>query len=364
MSFPPRSLRDLASLCETGVPEGLNLEFKRKEDPRTPDLSRGDKKNIAQAVSSFANSDGGILILGIRSARSAGADIAEELVPIAEVDRFLTQFQIVCSLNVSPELSSISAWAIYSGEDSASGYVVCEVGRSTRRPHMSTAPGVHSYYRRSFEGSVPMTPSEVRDQILAVRDAILKPVVDACRGGSFTNQGEWISARTSVQFHLRNVGQALCKNPFLRVQASCGLHTNSSTFDGALQAWKTDFPYGTLIHVDDQISCFSLHLNAIIRADILAQQFEAGGANLSEAVIVLPGAAEFRTDTVTDKVSLEGIDFALRYGAENAPATESQVFLSRQDIAKRLLAEQTVRQMAAHWPFPFRVDLVEEFLAT
>lgn len=364
MSFPLRSLVDLHSLCENGVSEGLNLEFKQKEDPRTPTLGRVDKKNIAQAVSSFANSDGGILIFGIRSVRYSGLDVAQELVPIAEVDHFLAQFQVVCSLNVSPDLVGLTAWSIYSGDGEASGFVVCEIERSNRRPHMSTAPGVHSYYRRSFEGAVPMTPSEVRDQILAVRDAILQPVVKAYSGGSFTNHRDWISARTSIGFHLKNVGQALCKNPFLRVQASCELHSHSYAFDHALQAWKTDFPYGTLIHVDDQKSCFSLSLIVIIRADVLGQKFDAGETNLTDAVIVPPGSTEFPVQTISDKVSLEGVDFKLRYGAENAPATESVISLSRRDIAKRLLEEPTVRDMALHWPYPFRLDLVTEFAAS
>lgn len=45
--------------------EYLFLDFKLKTDPRSPNLSKDDKKNYAKALSGFSNTSGGIIIWGI-----------------------------------------------------------------------------------------------------------------------------------------------------------------------------------------------------------------------------------------------------------------------------------------------------------
>jgi hypothetical protein len=72
---------DLESLCANAVAEGLRLEFKEKEDSSSAAVSRSDKKQIAEAVSSFANSDGGTIVFGIKTKRSGDSDVAAELNP-------------------------------------------------------------------------------------------------------------------------------------------------------------------------------------------------------------------------------------------------------------------------------------------
>src|SRR5688572_29654440 len=86
-----RNLAQLESLCAAGVSEGLHVEFKVKEDSRNPTLSRVDKRNIAEAVSSFANADGGTLIYGIGTTKRDGIDVASTLQPITNVAEFAAQ---------------------------------------------------------------------------------------------------------------------------------------------------------------------------------------------------------------------------------------------------------------------------------
>src|ERR1044072_6944125 len=73
-----RSLRDrsngqtpehrLTSYCQdvlTSV-ERLPFDYKTKTDTRTPALDDSDKRNLAKAISGFANSGGGVLLWGIK----------------------------------------------------------------------------------------------------------------------------------------------------------------------------------------------------------------------------------------------------------------------------------------------------------
>jgi hypothetical protein len=354
---------DLESLCFNQVAEGLQLEFKEKEDPTTAVLSKTDQKGIAEVVSAFANSDGGTLIFGVKTHRKGSADVALELVAIADVAQFARNFSTVCSLNVSPQNPRLRVRTIAANQKTNAGFLVCDVERSDLRPHMSTAPGVHRYYRRSFEGTVPMTPSEVRDQILAVRDAILEPVIAFPAGGMFSPNAHWISASVSIVFSLKNTGRALCRNPFFRVKGDCELHSHSATFDGALAAWKTMFPYGTLIHVDDQLSCLALSLNACILPSVLAANFNKRSHDLTQSVMIFPGSGNHQVQTITDKVSLENVELHLRYGAENAPVADTTLVFGRRDLARGVLAMRNVRDMYIQNYGPWAADLVERFQA-
>ena len=207
-----------------------------------------------------------------------------------------------------------------------------------------------------------MTPSEVRDQILAVRDAILEPIISYPAGGSFSPGPRWISLSAPIVFSLRNVGRALCRNPFLRVKGDVNLYSHSATYDGALAAWKTMFPDGTLIHVDDQQSCLSLSVNACVLSNRLSALFDSQSTDLTDAVMIFPGSRNHNVDTVTDKTSLEGIELYLRYGAENAPVTDKTVSFSRRQLARGLLQQSSIRDMHMQNFGPWIQALVDQYI--
>jgi hypothetical protein len=358
------NLADLRSLCDAGVAEGLQLEFKLKEDPSTAEVGKSDKRAIAEVVSSFANSEGGTLLYGVRSQRRDGADVAVELVPIQDIDRFLNQFRMVCSLNISPELSTISIRAIREGEGTA-GYLVCHVERSDRRPHMSTAPGVHSYYRRSFEGSALMTPSEIRDQHLAVRDAVVLPELSIGGGGSYATVATWVAIRTNLVFALQNVGVRTCINPYLRVAASCPLHSYGGAQDPQNGGWKTDFTPGTLIHVEDRLQCLSLGFVSRVDFSELQRSFASNSADWTNAIRIYPGDDDPHSTTIGDKVRLNNIALSLRYGAENASLVREERVLSAQELARGVLKGGIghIRERTLHQLGTWRQDLASAFLA-
>lgn len=350
---------DLQNLCVLATPEGVSLEYKEKEDSRTAELSRIDRRSIAEAVTAFANSEGGVLVFGLRSEKRQGIDVASDIRPISDVAVCRNLIELVVSTNVSPSLPRLTVDAIEIAD--GAGIVVCHVPRSELRPHMCTAQGVHRYLRRGFEGNALMTPTEVKDQMLAVRDAVLEPIISYPAGGSFSIAKTWISASVSIGFSLKNVGQALCRNPFLRVKADCDLHSSSVTFDAALEAWKTTFPYGTLIHVDDQQTCLSLSFNAAVRLDYLEHFFRNEETELTESVIILPGSQNHHLQTITDKKSLDQIELNLRFGSENSAADAKTVSFSRSHLAKGLLQQSVVQDMYMQNIGPFRSDVLNRF---
>jgi hypothetical protein len=351
---------DLLALCNSGVAEGLQLEFKLKENPASPDLSKLDKRAIAEAVSSFANSDGGTLVYGVRTERQSGCDVAAEMVSIAEIDRFLSNFRLVCALNISPEVTC-AARVIYTDNTQTSGYLVCEVERSDRRPHMSTAPGVHSYYRRSFDGSALMTPSEISDQILAVREALLKPTIDIVSGGTFSDMGDWLAIRTSFSFGLANFGSRICKNPFLRVQCDRATRSYGAGYDRRLNAWKMDIPSGALIHVDDAMSFFDLQFSAWISLEAL--RLGCGSEEgLINAVRICETIGEPDVRALREQTQIDSLNLTVIFGAENAAAKTMAISFDRDELAARILVKLggNIRDIVIGRVGIWRSDLVEQ----
>jgi Putative DNA-binding domain len=354
------SAKDLMELCSSATPEGLHLEYKRKADPNTPSLDKGDKRSIAEAIVSFANSDGGILIYGIESKKIDGLDVAHSLVSIAEIDKFVGEMRLVAELNVSPQVRGLVIEAIPKGDGSGAGFAVCRVPSSEHRPHMSTAPDVHRYYRRSFTGSSLMTPSEVRDQILATREAVLEPIVNAGVGGGLSNRIGWLSITSAIHFKLRNIGSRLCREPFLRVSISCEL-TSSYMFDARLGAWKTNFSTGTHIHVDDELHCLSFQFLARIDTEIMRNHIDLTVEKLLESVKIFPRDDRY-DDSSFNGEGLDHIELGLTFGAENSTVMTETMIITRQQIAKNLLSTcaETMRDMLIHEGGVWRQDLFNE----
>jgi hypothetical protein len=353
-----RSAADVQRLCDAAAPEGLLLEFKEKEDPSTPELSRVDKRSIAETITAFANADGGTLVFGVRTRSQQGVDVADEIRPISNVGICKNLVELVASTNVSPSPSQIGITAIET--EKGSGVVVCTLPRSDLRPHMCTAQNVHRYLRRGFEGNALMTPTEVRDQTLAVREAVIKPVVTLSRAGSFSNMGDWVAIGFSMQFGIENVGTRACLNPFLRTRSNESARSHSGHFDQRLKMWKSDIAYGTLVHVDDSIDFFRLDFISRVTGQDLSREFRSPHPKPADAVRLYDGVDDLHSRTITDKTEIDGLVFDIVYGAENASVRTATYSFTREEIAARIITqfEDNIRQMLIADVSPWRSDVI------
>lgn len=347
-------------LARNSVPESLQLEFKEKNSPENPNLDNGDKKTIAKAVSALANSGGGTLVFGIRTTKVGDVDVATEVKSICNLEACRTQVEFVCNTNVSPEVAGLNVTGLSNSE--GSGVVVCTVPASERRPHMSTAPSVHSYYRRTFQGNVPMTPFEVQEQILAVREAVLNPTAKLGHGASFAGGHNWVTIVYSIDFGLENVGARACTNPFLRVRSSEFSRSNGAIFDERLGAWKSKIAYGTLIHVDDALRLFNLEFTARVLPEKLFLASTAGVDQLIDAVRLYGGRDGLHEKTILDKAEIDHLAFDVTYGAENAASKTRNFIFRREEIASQMLVqfESFIKERVLDTVGVWRGDLVND----
>src|SRR5262245_20334634 len=82
----------IKQFVEEGQAEGLHLDFKQKADRSHGKPGPEDKRTYSEALSGFANSDGGVIVWGVKcQARSGGdPDVATELKPITGHRAFTT----------------------------------------------------------------------------------------------------------------------------------------------------------------------------------------------------------------------------------------------------------------------------------
>jgi len=72
--------------------EHLSLDFKTVAGSELK--STDDKKNLASALSGFANSAGGIIVWGVATTKNTtGQDVANELKPISDVAAFVNRLE-------------------------------------------------------------------------------------------------------------------------------------------------------------------------------------------------------------------------------------------------------------------------------
>jgi hypothetical protein len=296
--------------------ETLQLEFKSKANSEDLDLHKDDRRALGEALSGFANAVGGVLLVGIETARHDGLDRAEKSKPIQKVKQVADRYRSYINECIAPPIAGIRVDALF-GEDGA-GFLVIEVPRGNARPHMSMAPSHQRYYRRVADRFVPMQHYEI-DEMMRLKThpklAFFHRVQD---NGSIGNTRNFI-----IPFGLKNVSNVTAKFPYIAYKgghnlprvARYGLDGNGRTLWPNLSIGAqgdTVFAAGAdqVLHPGQQFDVSMLEFD-----DVFSQHSTRGWAlsNLEE-----------------------GADLVLNFefGCEDCPKEVFQVVLSKEEILR------------------------------
>lgn len=150
----PRTRQDIEKLIAFKTPESLHLDYKASSA-----LALEKKDEICKDVSAFANSDGGVLIYGIKEEKKhkvAYPVSIDEGVDTSKVSKeWLDQ---ILSSNIRPIISGVEIIEIKIAESRAILFI--QVAKSFRGPHQ--APD-KKYYKRRNVVSEPMEHYEIED---------------------------------------------------------------------------------------------------------------------------------------------------------------------------------------------------------
>jgi len=140
----------LQKLIDERIEESSNLEYKRE-------LS-DDNKEIAKDISSFANTNGGIIIYGIEEENHK----PKKLCPLEAGLKEKIENIIISYLN--PRLS-VKIVPIDCTNPPGGQYYVIYILKSSEGPHMIVGKKDYRYYKKCNFSSIPMEDYEIRENI-------------------------------------------------------------------------------------------------------------------------------------------------------------------------------------------------------
>ena len=157
---------DIQALIDNNAEESIHLDFKAAQA-----LEKSEKKKdeIAKDVSSFANSDGGIIIYGI-SEKNHHAHSLSFIDGSIYTKEWLEQ---VINSKINKRIEGVQIFPVRFEDKLSNSVYVVKIPRSDNAPHMSSD---RHYYRRFNFVSVPMEEYEVRDSILRLKKTKLEIV--------------------------------------------------------------------------------------------------------------------------------------------------------------------------------------------
>ena len=143
---------DVESFIQKKIEENLNLDYTRID-------AFYIKEEITKEVSSFANSDGGLIILGVEEKDENGHNVPDKIT-WGRADLSKEKLESVLTSNIQPSIVGMRIFPIRN----QTGEVIflIDIPQSDNRPHMASD---HKYYRRQNFQKLPMQHFEVVEQI-------------------------------------------------------------------------------------------------------------------------------------------------------------------------------------------------------
>lgn len=150
----PETLEDLQYFIKNQIQESLHLDYKRSAA-----LSKKKINDFIKDVTSFANSDGGILIYGVvsdeddRYPLKLDGGIENDQITSEQIENWIIS-------NITPRLSNFKIIPIPAKDNSRTYYSVA-IGKTRNRAHQNTRD--RKYYKRFNFQNEPMYDYEIQD---------------------------------------------------------------------------------------------------------------------------------------------------------------------------------------------------------
>lgn len=141
-------------------PEGLSIEYKG-EVPRA--------KSLAKECCAFANTNGGLVIIGVADPQEGVAPTKFPGVPV-DPDP-IQKIEGMLANSITPPVQYVSKPVSFENEEGEERYYVLLHVEPSGELHQVSVDDVGTFYRRVGSNSVPMGPYEIRQRVEAVLEA-------------------------------------------------------------------------------------------------------------------------------------------------------------------------------------------------
>ncbi|MCJ7708839.1 MAG: ATP-binding protein [Anaerolineales bacterium] len=203
--FSRLKLAHIQSYIAKGQEEHLQLDF---ITVNSAELSHGDdKKNLAKALSGFANSSGGLVIWGVDARKNnLKVDCASGSREIEPLRLFISRLNELTGSATSPLAEGVRHKPIQSSP--GSGFAVTPIPESDAAPHMALL-GERRYYKRNGDSFYPMEHFDLEDMFGRRK----KPKL------SLFAKVHGVGPRTSITIGIQNEGRGSAVAPYLAFNA-------------------------------------------------------------------------------------------------------------------------------------------------
>ncbi len=242
--------------------EHLYLDFKKASEGHGP-ASSDDRAHLAEALSGFANSDGGVIVWGIecKSVQKGDPDVASALRPIGNLMTFLADLQKATAEVVAPGVIGVQHISIEDETGQNQGYVVSFIPRSEGEPHMARGKHQHRFYYRSGSSFLKMEPYMLADRYGRRPHPKLQIACWGNRDTFLSNVN--IDIRLRLKIGIRNTGLGLALHPALEVKKDSTFRYSTTGING-------------------------MGLHTLLLTNTETEDFLAGGPS-GQSVVVYPG---------------------------------------------------------------------------
>ena len=164
--FDAIDVADLRELLENQVPEGPRLDYKQAAYGD----SDADKRETVKDISSFANTHGGHLIIGI--AETGGIPTSVDGIQCNDTDAFILKIDQRLQSGIQPRIQGIRIKSI--ALPNGNYCFIVRIPKSWRPPHRVTAQGQNRFYARNSAGVYEPDVEELRMLFTAGTDIVEK----------------------------------------------------------------------------------------------------------------------------------------------------------------------------------------------
>jgi hypothetical protein len=185
------------------------VDFKEKHDGNHARLEDNDKKNLAKAVSGFANSSGGVLIWGVEDKTLAPK-------PITDAGQFTSSMLHLASQVTDPCVQGIDGdWIPSNMASGDAGFALVYIPESQLPPHrvISNISEVKNhYYIRTGDSFVVASHVQLEDMFgRRPKPRLELTTRPKSHGSSGTRRDIW------VIIGIKNTGRGIARFPFLSI---------------------------------------------------------------------------------------------------------------------------------------------------
>lgn len=212
--FRDLGVSDILEFVSARRGEDLTLDFKLA--PCSFD-NRDERKTLAEAISGFANSAGGLIVWGVEAKPGADkVDCAQRPVPLDQPKLFMSRLVSYSASAVSPVVDGVDHRLV---NGPGGPFALTHVPESSSGPHMAKL-GEDRYFKRNGDKFLRMEHFDIADMFGRRRRPALKLFLEKQGNGE------------TLLVTIRNEGRGIAKAPYLALKMPSEFDLSPHGFDG------------------------------------------------------------------------------------------------------------------------------------